>query len=132
MGGFTRIQIKALIFLVSTFLLGLLVQHWQLRQPLPETDSGILARFLAISDSLAKAENQADAGETAAEQQKININAAPESELTRLPGIGKVMAGRIVAYREQNGAFKKPEDLMLVKGIGKKTFKKLADRIVLK
>jgi len=131
-GGFSRIQIKALIFLVSTFLLGLLVQHWQLRKPLPETDSGILARFLAISDSLARAENQAGAGETAAEQRKINVNTATESELTELPGIGKVMARRIVAYREQNGAFKKPEDLMSVKGIGKKTFKKLADRIVLK
>ncbi len=133
MGGFTRTQIKALVFLASTFLFGLLVQEWQRRQPLPEVDDGILSRFRMISDSLDRADrDRRKEGLEPGEQLRININTATESELTKLPGIGKVMAGRIVAYREEHGAFQKPEDLLAVKGIGKKTLKKLADRIVLK
>ena len=58
----------------------------------------------------------------AAEVQKININTATAEELTRLKGIGPSHAAKIVAYREKNGPFKLPEDLMQVSGIGQKTF----------
>src|SRR5947199_8169580 len=39
-----------------------------------------------------------------------------------LPRVGPSVADRIVEYRKENGPFKKPEDLMLVQGIGEKTF----------
>ena len=55
----------------------------------------------------------------------ININTATPAELQRLPGIGAATAGRIVEYREKNGPFKKPEELMNVRGIGEKSFLKL-------
>ena len=58
----------------------------------------------------------------AAEPQKININTASAGELSQLKGIGPSHAARIVAYREKNGPFKLPEDLMQVSGIGQKTF----------
>ena len=58
----------------------------------------------------------------AAEVQKININTASAEELAQLKGIGPSHAAKIVAYREKNGAFKMPEDLMQVSGIGQKTF----------
>lgn len=48
---------------------------------------------------------------------RININSADASELTRLPGIGQSRAEAIISYREQNGLFKAPEDIMLVQGI---------------
>jgi competence protein ComEA len=51
--------------------------------------------------------------------------------LTSLKGIGKDRAQRIVDYREKNGPFQKPEDLMKVKGIGKKVFEKNKDAIVI-
>ena len=55
---------------------------------------------------------------------RININTASDEELTDLPGIGPVLAGRIVEYREAHGPFAAPEDLIHVSGIGEK---KLAD-----
>ena len=59
----------------------------------------------------------------------VNINTASAAEFEALPGIGPKMAQRIVEYREKNGAFKKLEDLMNVKGIGEKNFLKLKARL---
>jgi competence protein ComEA len=55
----------------------------------------------------------------------VNLNTATSVELESLPGIGPATAERILAYRQKNGAFKKIEDLMNVRGIGEKTFLKL-------
>ncbi len=48
----------------------------------------------------------------------VNLNTADEQELTRLPGIGEVLAARIVVYRETHGSFSTVEDLAGVSGIG--------------
>jgi competence protein ComEA len=53
---------------------------------------------------------------------KVNINTADASQLALLPRIGPSVAGKIVAFRKENGPFKSPEDLLLVPGIGEKTF----------
>jgi competence ComEA-like helix-hairpin-helix protein len=53
---------------------------------------------------------------------RVNINSADSSQLSMLPRLGPSVADRIVEYRKDNGPFKKPEDLMLVQGIGEKTF----------
>jgi len=63
---------------------------------------------------------------------KVNINKASKEELTQLDGIGPAKAEAIMAYREKNGHFAKPEDLMNVKGIGEATFNKNKNRIILK
>jgi competence protein ComEA len=59
----------------------------------------------------------------------VNLNTASATELESLPGIGAKTAERIVEYRQKNGAFKKIEDLMNVKGIGEKSFLKLKARL---
>jgi competence protein ComEA len=53
---------------------------------------------------------------------KVNINTATAEELALLPRVGPSVAGRIIEFREQNGSFGSPEDLMLVRGIGERTY----------
>lgn len=61
----------------------------------------------------------------AADTKVVNVNSANASQLALLPRVGPSVAERIVDYRKQNGPFKKTEDLMLVQGIGEKTFQLL-------
>ena len=60
---------------------------------------------------------------------QVDLNTSTAKELQQLPGIGKGLAKRIVDYRTTNGPFKTVEELMKVKGIGKKTFAKMQDRL---
>lgn len=55
----------------------------------------------------------------------VSVNLATAEELERLPGIGPVLAWRIVEDRARNGRYTRPEDLLRVKGIGRKTLDKL-------
>lgn len=55
----------------------------------------------------------------------INLNTATIEELTRLPGVGPARAQAILELRAKLNGFKKLDDLMRVKGIGRKTFRKL-------
>jgi competence protein ComEA len=61
--------------------------------------------------------------------QKIDINRAEPWLLEALPGIGETRAQAIVDYRDDNGPFKRIEDLLQVKGIGEGTFEKIKDYI---
>jgi len=60
---------------------------------------------------------------------KININLASQSELMDLPGIGTVLASRIVDYRRENGDFSWIEDIRNVSGIGEKRYEAIQDKI---
>ena len=60
---------------------------------------------------------------------RININFAPRSELMDLPGIGTVLAGRIIDYRNQYGAFSSIDDIRKVSGIGEKRFEAIRNMI---
>jgi len=73
--------------------------------------------------------HMASAGVSSSSGEKININMASASELEALPGIGPVLAQRIVDYRQANGPFRTLEDIKDVKGIGDSTFKRIKDRI---
>lgn len=63
----------------------------------------------------------------AEEEDKINLNTASAEELTSLPGIGEVLAARIVAYREEHGPFQTLDDIMQVSGIGSKVVEEIRD-----
>ena len=59
----------------------------------------------------------------------LDINLATAEELDTLPGIGSVRAAAIVSWRENNGPFRYPEELILVPGIGEGILAGLLDRI---
>jgi competence ComEA-like helix-hairpin-helix protein len=55
----------------------------------------------------------------------LNLNAATEEELMRLPGVGPSKAEAVVTWRKKYGSFKRVEDLAKVKGFGAKTLRRL-------
>jgi competence protein ComEA len=60
----------------------------------------------------------------------VNINTADAGTLAKeLDGIGPARAQAIVEYREKNGAFKSPEDLLKVSGIGQRVLDQNRDNI---
>jgi competence protein ComEA len=63
---------------------------------------------------------------------KVNINTATEKELCTLKRVGPEYARRIIEYRTEVGAFKTPQDILLVKGIGPQTFEENKAVIVVK
>jgi competence protein ComEA len=72
------------------------------------------------------------AGSLAAEASGVvNINTADSEQLSLLPRVGPTVAQRIVDFRQENGRFQTLEDLMLVRGIGEKTFELIKPHITL-
>ena len=88
-------------------------------------NSGSGTVTLAVSPQMQTAPTTAvtAAAETVPEETvsfPVNINTADADTLTALPGIGRVLAERIVAYRRQNGSFRAIEEITKVEGIGEK------------
>ena len=73
------------------------------RQPQPQSDSGL-----------------------------VDINNATQKELEQLKGVGPAIAKRIVDYRNANGRFSSPEDLIKVKGIGSAKLEKMRSQILIR
>ncbi|MDR7485422.1 MAG: ComEA family DNA-binding protein [Armatimonadota bacterium] len=55
----------------------------------------------------------------------VNVNTATAADLERLPGVGPVLARRIVEHREARGLFRRLDDLLEVQGIGPKVLRRL-------
>lgn len=59
----------------------------------------------------------------------INLNTATREQLESLPGVGPVLAQRIIDWRERHGRFSAVEELQEVSGIGPRIFEQLADLV---
>lgn len=87
---------------------------------------------LVSNEQPGEGETQASQTETETDptaESKVNLNSATKEQLTQLNGIGDKKADQIIAYRQEHGNFKSPEDLKNVSGIGDKIFAALADQI---
>ena len=60
---------------------------------------------------------------------KVNLNLATSSQLEQLPGIGPVIAARILQHRDENGPFRQISDIQQVAGIGNTIYSKIKDQI---
>jgi comEA protein len=140
--GFTRNEAKVILFLSSTFLLGLAIRWYtsnvqKATSPGSEfnysTSDSIFAersKKIQIIDSLsgnqtAASEQKGSSSQPSLRPNSININTASKDQLMLLPGIGEGYAERIILYRDDNGPFSSVDELERVKGIGKKKLEKL-------
>jgi competence protein ComEA len=62
-------------------------------------------------------------------EERININTASTEELERLPGIGPALASRIVEHRRKHGPFRRPQDIIIVRGMSAKLYRRIAHLI---
>ena len=62
-------------------------------------------------------------------QARINLNTASAAELMRLPHIGQTVARRILEHRSKHGPFKRPSDLIVIKGLSAKRYREIAHLI---
>ena len=63
--------------------------------------------------------------------QAVNINTADVSELQLIPGIGPVLAKKIVDHRDRYGPFRRPEEILVIDGISEKRFREFRSYILI-
>ena len=86
---------------------------------------GMIGLLVCALAGLSAAQHAVAAPSTAEKAELIDINKASLQGLMAVPGIGEVLAKRIVTFREEHGPFRRVEDLMRVKGIGEKSLERL-------
>ena len=91
--------------------------------PLADVTAVNQARLLRDGDRFILPARSASAA--VAKVSRVFLNTAGEPELTSLPGIGPVLARRIVAHRQRDGPYQRLEDLLQVQGIGPKLLERL-------
>ena len=111
----------AVLLLTALFLAGTLL--WFLAGP--GAPSGVTVVRTAHSLRAAEPAPAPDAPGIL-EGEILDLNTASEADLTRLPGVGEKRAAEIAAWREANGGFSAPEELMEISGIGEATYARLA------
>ncbi|MFC1791103.1 ComEA family DNA-binding protein [Gemmatimonadota bacterium] len=78
-----------------------------------------------MEESRAIRDEESRRGEELAPGERVDPNRAGEVELDRLPGLGPKVALSVVSYRNENGGFSAPEDLLEVPGIGSATLDRI-------
>lgn len=90
---------------------------------------GQMLRVLTIEEAAAATEQPGQETAESSHDGRVDINTADVSALMSLPGIGQSKADAIIAYRNEHGAFKAPEELMNISGIKEGVYQKIKDSI---
>ncbi|MCL4548177.1 MAG: helix-hairpin-helix domain-containing protein [Bacteroidetes bacterium] len=96
--------------------------------PIFDSTANTLEKKIASKGELldfSKGKKPKEKAEAASPNKIIRLNSASVSELLTLPGLGKRTVENVLEYRKKNGRFKKINDLLKVKGIGKTKFEKI-------
>ena len=156
--GFTRLELKVIVFLLFVFITGLLIKiYW-----LSEKNKSVIYDYSKQDSLFLNIGNNSNdiEGKTPAEDKKvdykqevldfrkrefkagnsndlpaessIDINKAERSAFERLPGIGPKTAEKIITYRNKIKEFAKLDELLNVKGIGKTKFNKIKKYLYIK
>jgi competence protein ComEA len=130
--GFTRNEVTVILFLCLTLLAGMGIR-WlragegstEVNQPAfdyARPDSEFIARSQAVPDDSSSVSSSHTSRQlntrTLPPPHSLDLNTATKGELVSLPGIGESLADRIISYRNENGSFTSPNDLLRVRGIG--------------
>ena len=125
---FDRLDPRTLMYMVGSLIaFALVMGAWTLWNR-PKVLEPAVAVALATASPVAEI---LTAPCQSAQSQAINLNSATRSQLEALPGVGPVMAQRIIDWREHNGRFSDIRELREIDGIGEKVFRKLAALVTL-
>ena len=120
----TPTERNVILFLTLTLVIGAAIRFYQETVP-PDRQFD----YTAVDSTFAVFQKRVASDSIRREQggpnRIININVATKAELTSLPGIGDVLADRIIRQREEQGEFEMISELQKIKGISKKKFEKL-------
>jgi len=83
------------------------------------------------TNSFAPANQSEEAATTRKDKNQpcVNLNIATADDLIKLPGIGDVMAQRIIDYRARHGQFRRPQDIIIIEGFSEKKYRDIAGMI---
>ena len=83
----------------------------------------------SIDSSSQKPVEQTSISQSESGKPCVNLNTATAEELKELPGIGEVMARRVIDYREHHGRFQRPEEMIIIEGFSEKKYRGIANQI---
>ena len=90
---------------------------------------GQMLRVLTTEEAAAATVQPGQETAESSRDGRVDINTADASALMSLPGIGQSKADAIIAYRNEHGVFKAPEELMNISGIKEGVYQKIKDSI---
>ena len=135
----TRAERRGALMVLGLFALGAAHDLWRIHRPPPPWSEASPPAALPATAStsavpsgeplVADSTNREMHDPSGTVPKRVDLNRADAGELDQLPGIGPVLAGRIVEHRRTSGPYRSAEDLLAVRGIGPALFERLRDRV---